>query len=197
MIPPSEITSIVDIVGLPYSGINLSYSTSAPVGPGDADIFINLAKKHSSLEAYQRSLRRQLSDSYPSTQFEFLPADIVSQILNFGLPSPLDVQVTGFKTEENRAFIESLLPKLMEVPGAVDLHIQQPYDYPQINIDVDRSKAQFLGPHPTEHRIQFARILIGQLPNLALLLDRSENRYPIQCRLTNPAVPARIDERSW
>jgi multidrug efflux pump subunit AcrB len=144
-IKPGEITSIVDNLGLPYSGINLSYSTSAPVGPGDADIFINLAKKHSDLFTYQRELRGKLAASYPSTQFEFLPADIVSQILNFGLPSPLDVQVTGPNANANREFIEKLLPKFIGIPGAVDLHIQQPYDYPQINVDVDRSKAEFLG----------------------------------------------------
>ena len=144
-IKPGEITSIVDNLGLPYSGINLAYSTSAPVGPGDADIFINLAKKHSNLFAYQSELRAKLAASYPSTQFEFLPADIVSQILNFGLPSPLDVQVTGPNTAANRAFIEKLLPKFIGIAGAVDLHIQQPYDYPQINVDVDRSKATFLG----------------------------------------------------
>jgi len=144
-IKPGEITSIVDNLGLPYSGINLAYSTSAPVGPGDADIFINLAKKHSNLFTYQRELREKLAASYPSTQFEFLPADIVSQILNFGLPSPLDVQVTGQDTDANREFIGKLLPKFIGVAGAVDLHIQQPYDYPQINVDVDRSKAQFLG----------------------------------------------------
>ena len=144
-IRPGEITSIVDNLGLPYSGINLAYSTSAPVGPGDADIFINLAKKHHSPAGYQRELRRRLTASFPSTQFEFLPADIVSQILNFGLPSPLDVQVVGPNVEANRAFIRSLLPKLAAIPGAVDLHIQQPYDYPQINVDVDRTKAEFLG----------------------------------------------------
>jgi len=144
-IKPGEITSIVDNLGLPYSGINLAYSTSAPVGPGDADIFINLAKKHSNLFDYQRLLRSKLAATYPSTQFEFLPADIVSQILNFGLPSPLDVQVTGPNTDSNREFIGKLLPKLIGIAGAVDLHIQQPYDYPQINVDVDRSKAQFLG----------------------------------------------------
>ncbi|HTV96649.1 MAG TPA: efflux RND transporter permease subunit [Steroidobacteraceae bacterium] len=144
-IRPGEITSIVDNLGLPYSGINLAYSTSAPVGPGDADIFINLAKEHSSIYDYQRELRLKLAASYPSTQFEFLPADIVSQILNFGLPSPLDVQVTGPNTVANRAFIEKLLPRFVAIPGAVDLHIQQPYDYPQINVDVDRSKAQLLG----------------------------------------------------
>jgi multidrug efflux pump subunit AcrB len=142
---PGEITSIVDNLGLPYSGINLAYSTSAPVGPGDADIFINLAKKHHSLDDYQRELRGKLSATFPSVQFEFLPADIVSQILNFGLPSPLDVQVAGPDVEANRAFTKSLLQKLTGIAGAVDLHIQQPYDYPQINVDVDRTKAQFLG----------------------------------------------------
>ena len=145
IVKQGEITSIVDNLGLPYSGINLAYSTSAPVGPGDADIFINFAKKHSSLDVYQRDLRRKLAATFPSTQFEFLPADIVSQILNFGLPSPLDIQVVGSNVEGNRAFVKSLLPKLVGIPGAVDLRIQQPYDYPQINVDVDRSKAQFLG----------------------------------------------------
>ncbi len=142
---PGEITSIVDTLGLPYSGINLAYSTSAPVGPGDADIFINLTKKHHSLDDYQRELRKRLAASFPSTQFQFLPADIVSQILNFGLPSPLDVQVVGPNVDANREFTKSLLRKLTGIAGAVDLHIQQPYDYPQINVDVDRTKAEFLG----------------------------------------------------
>ena len=144
-IPPDQITSIVDNIGLPYSGINLAYSTSAPVGPGDVDVFINLAKRHSSIYDYQRTLRTKLAASYPSTQFEFLPADIVSQILNFGLPSPLDVQIVGQNVEADRAYMQSLLAKLIAIPGAVDLHIQQSYDYPQINVDVDRSKAQLLG----------------------------------------------------
>jgi multidrug efflux pump subunit AcrB len=144
-VKPGEITSIVDNLGLPYSGINLAYSTSAPVGPGDADIFINLAKKHHSLAEYQRELRSRLAASFPSVQFQFLPADIVSQILNFGLPSPLDVQVVGPNVQANREFVKSLLQKLTGIAGAVDLHIQQPYDYPQINVDVDRTKAQFLG----------------------------------------------------
>jgi multidrug efflux pump subunit AcrB len=142
---PGEITSIVDTLGLPYSGINLAYSTSAPVGPGDADVFINLTKKHHSLDDYQRELRKRLAASFPSTQFQFLPADIVSQILNFGLPSPLDVQVVGPNVDANREFAKSLLRKLTGIAGAVDLHIQQPYDYPQINVDVDRTKAEFLG----------------------------------------------------
>ncbi|HEY2419024.1 MAG TPA: efflux RND transporter permease subunit [Steroidobacteraceae bacterium] len=145
LIPGKEIVSIVDNLGLPYSGINLAYSTSAPVGPSDADIFINFAKKHSSLQGYLRSLRAKLAETYPSTQFQFLPADIVSQILNFGLPSPLDVQVSGPNVKANRAYMNSLLRKLSGIAGAADLHIQQAYNYPQIDVDVDRSKAQLLG----------------------------------------------------
>ena len=144
-IPAEQLTEIVDNLGLPYSGINLAYSSSAPVGPGDADIFINFKKKHSSLEEFQRDLRSRLAREYPAVTFSFLPADIVGQILNFGLPSPLDVQVTGPGVEDNRRFITQLLPKLLGIPGAVDLHLQQPYDYPEIDVDVDRSKAQFLG----------------------------------------------------
>jgi multidrug efflux pump subunit AcrB len=145
VIPADQVASIVDNLGLPYSGINLAYSTSAPVGPGDADIFINFAKKHSALGDYQRSLRSKLLSAYPGSQFSFLPADIVSQILNFGLPSPLDVQIAGPDLQKNQAYARALLKKMLTIPGAVDLHIQQPYDYPQLNVDVDRSKAELLG----------------------------------------------------
>jgi len=145
VIPADQITSIVDNLGLPYSGINLAYSNSAPVGPGDADIFINLAKKHSSIVDYQRTLRSTLASRYPDGQFSFQPADIVSQILNFGLPAPLDVQVVGPDVAKNRAYAKALMKKMLTIPGAVDLHIQQPDDYPQLNVDVDRSKAELLG----------------------------------------------------
>jgi multidrug efflux pump subunit AcrB len=145
MVPADQITSIVDNLGLPYSGINMAYSTSAPVGPGDADIFINFAKKHSSLDRYEGDIRSKLAATYPATTFQFLPADIVSQILNFGLPSPLDVQIVGPDVKANQKLANSLLEKLKAVPGAVDMHLQQPYDYPQINVDVDRSKAELLG----------------------------------------------------
>jgi multidrug efflux pump subunit AcrB len=145
IVPAAQLTSIVDNLGLPYSGINLAYSTSAPVGPGDADIFINFAKKHSSLDRFQVDLRAKLSATFPATSFQFLPADIVSQILNFGLPSPLDIQVVGSDVKGNQKLVSDLLQKLKGVAGAVDMHIQQDYDYPQINVDVDRSKAELLG----------------------------------------------------
>jgi multidrug efflux pump subunit AcrB len=145
MIPPAQIANIVDNIGLPYSGINLAYSTSAPIGPGDADIFVNLAADHAPVADYQRRLRTLLAATYPSTTFQFLPADIVSQILNFGLPSPLDVQIVGPNVNANRALAYDLLRQALTIPGAVDLHIQQPDDYPQINVDVDRTKAELLG----------------------------------------------------
>jgi len=145
LIPAKEIATIVDNVGVPYSGINLSYSTSAPVGPGDADIFVNLTPEHHATADYVRMLRRTLPQVYPSTMFAFLPADIVSQILNFGLPAPLDVQVSGFNVEANRQYAEKLIARMRAIPGAVDLRIQQAFDYPQIRVDVDRSKAALLG----------------------------------------------------
>src|SRR5882724_69206 len=145
VIPKSQIASIVDNLGLPYSGINLAYSTSAPVGPGDADIFVNLNKDHRSSADFVRELRAKLAALYPSTTFAFLPADMITQILNFGLPSPIDVQIVGFNVDGNRAFANTLLQKLHGVAGAVDLHIHQSADYPQFNVDVDRTKAQLVG----------------------------------------------------
>jgi len=145
VIPRTQIASLVDNIGVPYSGINLTYSTSAPVGPGDADVFVNLAAGHRPTAEYVQLLRAQLPQQYPGVTFAFLPADMVSQILNFGLPAPLDVQVSGFNVEANRAYANALLAKMRSIPGAVDLRIQQAYDYPQINVVVDRNKAALLG----------------------------------------------------
>jgi multidrug efflux pump subunit AcrB len=144
-IPADQLKNMVDNIGLPYSGINLAYSTSAPIGPGDADIFVSLTEHHRPTADFIHILREKLAKAYPSTTFAFLPADIVSQILNFGLPSPLDVQITGFNIAANRDFANTLLQKFRSIPGAVDLRIQQAFDYPQINVNVDRSKAQLLG----------------------------------------------------
>jgi multidrug efflux pump subunit AcrB len=145
LIPKAQLTNIVDNLGLPYSGINLAYSTSAPVGPSDADIYVNLSANHRPTDEYVHLLRKELAGAYPSTTFAFLPADMIGQILNFGLPSPIDVQIVGFNVSANRAFANNLLRKLKTVGGAVDLHIQQSGDYPQFNVDVDRTKAQLVG----------------------------------------------------
>ncbi|HYL01822.1 MAG TPA: efflux RND transporter permease subunit [Steroidobacteraceae bacterium] len=145
VIPAGELVTVVDNIGVPYSGINLSYSTSAPVGPGDADIFVTLKSGHRATAGYVRALRARLTHDYPGTSFAFPPADMVTQILNFGLPAPLDVQVSGFDVEGNRRYANALLERMHGIPGAVDLRIQQAYDYPQINVDVDRSKAALFG----------------------------------------------------
>jgi CzcA family heavy metal efflux pump len=145
VIPANERTTLVDNIGVPYSGINLTYSTSAPVGPGDADIFITLAGNHRPTAEYVKILRHRLREQFPGTQFSFLAADIVSQILNFGLPSPIDIQIAGFNEPANRELADRMLEDLKQIPGVVDMRIQQAFDYPQINVNVDRSRAALLG----------------------------------------------------
>ena len=144
-IPPKEIDNIIDTIGLPYSSINLSYSNSAPIGPGDVDILVSLSKEHRPTAQYVHDLRLRLPEEFPGVTFSFLPADIVSQILNFGLPAPIDVQVVGYSVDANRAFADKLLQRLRQVPGTVDLHIQQPFDQPYLHVNVDRTKAQQVG----------------------------------------------------
>ena len=136
---------ILDNIGLPNSGINLSYSTSFPVGPSDADIYISLKAGHAPTADYIRELRRSLREKYPSILFTFLPADIVNQILNFGLPAPIDVQVAGLNVAANRRYANELTRQMQRIAGAADVHVHQLFDYPQINVDVDRAKAQQLG----------------------------------------------------
>jgi multidrug efflux pump subunit AcrB len=144
-IPPHEVSSIIDNIGLPYSSINLSYSNSAPTGPADADVLVTLNKDHRPTDDIVHDLRLQLRDRFPGVNFSFLPADIVSQILNFGLPSPIDVQVTGYNFQENRLFADKLLRRIETVSGTADLRIQQPFDEPHLHINVDRTKAQLAG----------------------------------------------------
>jgi CzcA family heavy metal efflux pump len=140
-IPPDQVSSVIDNIGLPYSGINLSYSTSAPVGPADADILVSLSEKHEATEKIVHDLRIRLANEFPGTTFAFLPADIVSQILNFGLPAPIDIQVVGYNLDANRQFADNLLQRIRYIPGTVDLRIQQPFDQPKLHIYVDRTKA--------------------------------------------------------
>ena len=144
-IPPKEIDSIIDTIGLPYSSINLSYSNSAPIGTGDVDILVSLSNGHRPTADYVHDLRLRLPEEFPGVTFSFLPADIVSQILNFGLPAPIDIQIVGYGVEANRAFADKLLERVRRVPGTVDLRIQQPFDQPYLHINVDRTKAQQVG----------------------------------------------------
>jgi CzcA family heavy metal efflux pump len=144
-IPGREIASLVDNVGLPVSGINLSYSNSAPTSAADGDILITLAEKHGATADYVRKLRAELPRRFPGVSFAFLPADIVTQILNFGSPAPIDVQVRGFNLRDNAVFAQKLLERIRLVPGVADARIQQALDYPEFDVKVDRSRAQELG----------------------------------------------------
>jgi CzcA family heavy metal efflux pump len=145
VIPRSELSSIIDNVGLPYSSINLSYSNSAPVGTSDADIQVELAKDHHPTAGYVRELRHVLARDFPGVTFYDIPADMVSQILDFGLPAPIDIQIVGLALDANREFADHLLEQLKHVPGTADLRIQQVFDLPKIHIDVNRTKAQEIG----------------------------------------------------
>jgi multidrug efflux pump subunit AcrB len=144
-IPAQELGTVIDNIGLPYSGLNLSYSNSAPVGTGDADILVSLAEKHRSTAEYTRALRDKLTQDFPGVEFYYLPTDMVSQILNFGLPAQIDVQVTGLQLDENRALAEHLMQQIARIPGATDLRIQQPFNHPKWTVDVDRTRAQQVG----------------------------------------------------
>jgi multidrug efflux pump subunit AcrB len=144
-IPAKEVVSIVDNIGLPYSGLNLSYSTSAPIGPADADIQVQLTEDHHPTDDYVERLRTVLARQYPGVTFYVLPVDIVTQILNFGLSAPIDIQIVGPDLYGNRALAERILNEVRYVPGAADARIQQPFNYPMMKVDVDRTRAQQIG----------------------------------------------------
>jgi len=141
VIPASERSSIIDNIGLPYSSINMAYSTSAPIGSMDADVLVTLKEGHRPTDDYVRQLRRELPREFPGVAFYFLPADIISQILNFGLPAPVDIQISGPNVIANHLFATNLLGQLRGIPGAVDLRVHQLFDQPRIEFDVNRSKA--------------------------------------------------------
>jgi multidrug efflux pump subunit AcrB len=145
VIPPDELGSIVDNIGLPVSGTNRAYLNTGGVGPEDGDILITLNKGHAATAGYVKTLRTALPQSFPGSTFSFLPADIVSQILNFGQPAPIDVQVAGPDKTRGEAYAAELSKKIAAIPGAVDVRLQQSSHYPEFGIDVDRTRAGLTG----------------------------------------------------
>ena len=141
IVPADQVDNILDNIGLPYSTLNFQHATSGLIGAGDADILVSLKEDHLPTAIYVRELRDKLVREFPGTTFYFLPSDIVTQILNFGLPAPIDVQLEGADMEGNRKVINTILAQMRQVPGLTDLRIQQPDDYPVLNIAVDRTKA--------------------------------------------------------
>jgi multidrug efflux pump subunit AcrB len=144
-IPPDQLDNIVDNIGLPFSGINMAYQNTGTIGPEDGDALISLKEGHAPTASFIKQLRTALPQQFPGTTFSFLPADIVSQILNFGLPAPVDVQVIGRDQAANYAYATNLLKRIRTVPGIADLRIQQVFNYPQLNVDVDRTLASAVG----------------------------------------------------
>jgi multidrug efflux pump subunit AcrB len=140
-IPPAEMDNILDNIGLPYSPYNTMHSTSGVLGASDGDVLVSLKESHHPVADYMRELRAQLPRQFPGITFYFLPADIVTQILNFGLPSPIDVQIEGNDVVKSQEIAEKIMAQMHQVPGLVDLRVQQPLDYPTLDVAVDRVKA--------------------------------------------------------
>ena len=150
-IPGRELDHVLDNIGLPSSPMNFMHSTSGAIGAGDADIMVSLNAGHRPTADYIRTLRAELPREFPGVVFYFLPADIVTQVLNFGSPAAIDVQIEGADVRNNRNVADAILTQLRHVPGLVDAHIHQAFDYPNLDIDVDRTKAMQSGF--TEHDV--------------------------------------------
>ena len=144
-VPANELEGMLDNIGLPVSGINLSYNDSGISGPADADILVSLKPNHRPTANYVRNLRLSLNREFPGTTFYFLPADIVSETINFGLPAPLDIQVVGRNETVDQQVANSIAQKVRQVRGAVDVRVQQPNDLQRFEFNVDRTKAMELG----------------------------------------------------
>jgi len=145
IIPASEIDTLADNIGMPISGINMTYNNTGVIGPQDGDIQVKLREGHRPTSEYVKALREQLPRAFPGMTFAFLPADIVSQILNFGAPAPIDLQVRGADMNANFAYANKLLSRVRRIPGIADARIQQSPSNPSFNIDVDRTRAQYVG----------------------------------------------------
>ena len=189
-IPADEVGTIVDNIGLPYSGLNLSYSTSATVGSADADIQVQLSEKHRPTDAYVEELRAVLAHDYPGVTFYVLPVDIVTQILNFGLSAPIDVQIVGPNLYGNRAVAEKMLNEVRYVTGATDARIQQPFDLPNFTVNVDRTRAQAIGFAQRDVAQSLSGGVERKLPDDAEFLSRSAQRGELQRRGADTAIPA-------
>src|SRR5579859_1407147 len=145
-IPPKELQTVLDNLGVPYSGINLSYSNSGTFGTSDGEILVQLKEERGNpTSAYTSALRKKLPQRFPGVQFFFQPADIVTQILNFGTPAPIDIAITGNNQPGDFLIAQKLAREIRHIPGAVDVHVQQAFDGPTLHMDIDRTRAQSVG----------------------------------------------------
>jgi hypothetical protein len=174
MVPTDEIDGIVDNIGLSVSGINMAYNNSGTIGVEDADILISLKPDHAPTDDYIKTMRQELPQQFPGVSFAFLPADMVSQILNFGAPAPIDLQVVGNDVQADRKFANALLSRIKQIPGIADARIQQAFQQPTLNISVDRSLAGLVGLSEKDAD-RDAHHIGGQLADFTNVLARSED----------------------
>jgi CzcA family heavy metal efflux pump len=181
LIPAAELGSITDNIGLPVSAINTIYNNSGTVGPQDGDMLISLNKGHRPTDELVNLLRRELPRRFTGTTFSFLPADITSQILNFGAPAPIDVQVAGKDADANRVYAQKLLAKMATIPGLADARIQQPGRSPQLDVDVDRSRVGQYGLTERDVTTSLASQLAGTSQTAPVFFVNPENgiQYPV------------------
>ena len=194
-IPPGQLDNIVDNIGLPFSGINMAYQNTGTIGPEDGDALISLKEDHAPTADFIKELRTRLPQQFPEATFSFLPADIVSQILNFGLPAPIDVQVIGHDQKANYAYATDLLKHIRLVSGIADLRIQQVFNYPQINVDVDRTFAGEVGLTQRDVANSLLVTLSGSLqvhPNFWLNTENGVS-YPIVAQMPQYRINSMSD----
>ena len=194
-IPPDQLDNIVDNIGLPFSGINMAYQNTGTIGPEDGDALISLKPDHAPTDKYIKELRTILPQKFPGATFSFLPADIVSQILNFGLPAPIDLQVIGNNQKANYAYATRLLKRIRRVPGIADARIQQVLNYPQLNVDVDRTLAGEVGLTQRDVANSLLVTLSGSLqvhPNFWLNTENGVS-YPIVAQMPQYRIDTMSD----
>ncbi|MGK6325061.1 efflux RND transporter permease subunit [Sphingomonas sp. DT-51] len=181
IIPADELVSVVDNIGLPVSSINTTYNNSGTVGPQDGDVLIQLSHDHAPTADYVRRLREQLPRDFPGATFSFLPADITSQILNFGAPAPIDIQIAGKDAAANAAYAQKLLRRIAKIPGLADARIQQSARYPQLNVAVDRSRIGQYGLTERDVTTSLASSLAGTAQTAPVFFLNPENgvSYPV------------------
>lgn len=181
IIPADELVSVVDNIGLPVSSINTTYNNSGTVGPQDGDVLIQLSHDHAPTADYVRRLREQLPRDFPGATFSFLPADITSQILNFGAPAPIDIQIAGKDAAANAAYAQKLLRRIAKIPGLADARIQQSARYPQLNVAVDRSRIGQYGLTERDVTTSLASSLAGTAQTAPVFFLNPDNgvSYPV------------------
>ncbi|HLZ84386.1 MAG TPA: efflux RND transporter permease subunit [Caulobacteraceae bacterium] len=195
IVPPAELGSVVDNIGLSVSGINMAYDNSGTIGTEDADILVSLQPHHGATADYVRRMREILPRRFPGVTFSFLPADMVSQILNFGAPAPIDLQVVGSNAAADRKYAEELLARVARIPGVADARIQQAFQEPTLDVNVNRSLAGLVGLNERDATTAMLTTLAGssQVYPTYWLNPKTGVSYPVEIQTPQPQVSSLND----